>query len=193
MCPPPPILPRRSSDGGWEARTPSSLRAVFLNFIISTRKCLQAKHLPKITESGLYFSKTRPETHFLRDFIIIWLSVELADRAKIWRSHPRFRYWTSVFSDEHSSKSNVNLNFPFPGFVLLENNQICTFYVNLWEDMSPLESQIFAVFLFILFPSFKQTVPSHFFKYRRSPKWILKAKIFLNWASIREVTAQAIW
>ena len=41
----------------------------------------------------------------------------------------------------------MNQNFPFPGFVLLENNQICTFYVNLWEDMGPLESQIFAAFL----------------------------------------------
>ena len=40
---------------------------LFLNFIVSTRKCLQAKHLPKITDSGLYFAKTRPETHFLRD------------------------------------------------------------------------------------------------------------------------------
>ena len=55
----------------------------FLNFIVSTRKGLQAKHLPRITDSELYFAKTRPETHFLRDFIIIWLSVELADRAKI--------------------------------------------------------------------------------------------------------------
>ena len=148
----------------------------FLNFIISTRKCLQAKHLPKITDSGLYFAKTRPETHFLRDFIIIRLSVELADRAKIWCPHPRFRYLTSIFSDENSSKSNIDLNFPFPGFVLLENNQICTFYVNLWEDMSPLESRVFAVFFLILFPSFKQTVPSHFFDSEEAPNGSWKPK-----------------
>ena len=45
------------------------------------------QHLGKnehnITISGLYFAKNRPETHFLRDFMIIWLSVELAGRAKI--------------------------------------------------------------------------------------------------------------
>ena len=37
----------------------------------------------KITDFGLCFTKNRPKTHFLRDFMIIWLSVELAGRAKI--------------------------------------------------------------------------------------------------------------
>ena len=41
--------------------------------------------------------------------------------------------------------------FTFPGFTLLENDQICTFYVNLWEDMDPLESQFGCAF-FKLFP-----------------------------------------
>ena len=41
------------------------------------------KHSHKITDFGLYFTPSRLETHFLRDFMIIWLSVELAGRAKI--------------------------------------------------------------------------------------------------------------
>ena len=51
--------------------------------IFSSNAQRLGKHLPKITDSGLYFAKNRPETHFLRDFMIIWLSVELAGRAKI--------------------------------------------------------------------------------------------------------------
>ena len=81
------------------------------------------KHLHKNTVSGLYFTKNRPETHFLRDFMIIWLSVELAGRAKIWCSHPQFRYWTSFFSDEYAFETNISLDFTFPGFTLLENDQ----------------------------------------------------------------------
>ena len=41
--------------------------------------------------------------------MIIWLSVELAGRAKIWGSHPQFRYWTSFFSDDHASMTNISL------------------------------------------------------------------------------------
>ena len=41
------------------------------------------KHSHKIADFGLYFTPSRLETHFLRDFMIIWLSVELAGRAKI--------------------------------------------------------------------------------------------------------------
>ena len=66
--------------------------------------------------------------------MMIWLSVELAGRAKIWGSHPQFRYWTSFFSDEHASMTNISLNFTFPGFTLLENDQKCTFYVILWVN-----------------------------------------------------------
>ena len=54
---------------------------IMVIFTCDTR--LFGKHLHKITVSGLYFPKNRPETHFLRDFMIIWLSVELAGRAKI--------------------------------------------------------------------------------------------------------------
>ena len=107
--------------------------------IFSSSTRLLGNHLPKITDSGLYFAKTRPETHFLRDFMIIWLSVELAGRAKIWGSHPQFRSSTPFSSREHASKTNISLNFTFPGFTLLENDQKCTFYVILWEDMDPLK------------------------------------------------------
>ena len=96
------------------------------------RKIMQLRS--EITDSGLYFAKNRPETHFLRDFTIIWLSVELAGRAKIWGSHPQFRYWTSFFSDEYASETNISLDFTFPGFTLLENDQKCTFYVILWVN-----------------------------------------------------------
>ena len=51
--------------------------------ILSSHAHSQGKCLPKITVSGLYLTKNRPETHFLRDFMIKWLSVELAGRAKI--------------------------------------------------------------------------------------------------------------
>ena len=64
--------------------------------------------------------------------MIIWLSVELGGRAKIWGSHPQFGYWTSFFSGEHVLNTNINLNFPFPGFTLLENNQKRIFYVISW-------------------------------------------------------------
>ena len=63
---------------------------------------------------------------------------------------------------EHASKTNIGLNFPFPGFTLLENDRICPFYVNLCEDMDPLESRIYYAFL-IFFPNFKQAVLSQFF------------------------------
>jgi len=43
--------------------------------------------------------------------MIMWLSVELAGRAKIWGSHPYFRYWTSFFSKTHASKTNNSLYF----------------------------------------------------------------------------------
>ena len=36
---------------------------------------------------------------------------------------------------EHASKTNIGLNFPFPGFTLLENDRICPVYVISWEDM----------------------------------------------------------
>ena len=51
----------------------------------------------------------------------------------------------------------------FRALFCLKTTRFVLFYVNLWEDMGPLESQIFAAFLKILFSSFKQTVPSHFF------------------------------
>ena len=51
--------------------------------VFSSDTRLLGKNQHKITVSGLYFTKNRPETHFLRDFTIIWLSVELAGRAKI--------------------------------------------------------------------------------------------------------------
>ena len=144
--------------------------------IFSSSARLLGNRLPKITDSGLYFAKNRPETHFLRDFIIIWLSVELADRAKIWYSHPRFRYWTSVFSDEHASKSNMNQNFPFPGFVLLENNQICTFLRQFVGRYGTSGISDFCCFFKILFSSYKQTVPSHFFDSDGAPNGSWKPK-----------------
>ena len=42
----------------------------------------------------------------------------------------------------------MKITFSFPGLTLLENDRICTFHVILWEDMDPLESQIFAAFLY---------------------------------------------
>ena len=36
----------------------------YLNLIFSPRKCIKAKNLPKITESGLYFALNGPEKHF---------------------------------------------------------------------------------------------------------------------------------
>ena len=51
--------------------------------IFSSNAQRLGKHLPKITDSGLYSAKNRPETHFIRDFMILWLSVELACRANI--------------------------------------------------------------------------------------------------------------
>ena len=51
--------------------------------VFSSDTRLLGKYLHKITVSGLYFTKNRPKTHFLRDFTIIWLSVELAGQAKI--------------------------------------------------------------------------------------------------------------
>jgi len=76
------------TSGLWELKndTPTyeDLPALwFLNHISPVRECFKAKHMLKITDSRLCFAKTRPETHFLRDFTIIWLSVELAGRAKI--------------------------------------------------------------------------------------------------------------
>ena len=90
------------------------------------------KHWHQITVSGLYFAKNRPETHFLRDFMIIWLSVELAGRAKIWGSHPQFRSSTPFSSRDHARKTNISLRFTFPGFTLLENDQKRMFYVISW-------------------------------------------------------------
>ena len=49
--------------------------------ILSSNAQLLGKYLPKLPILG--FTKNRPETHILRDFKIIWLSVELAGRAKI--------------------------------------------------------------------------------------------------------------
>jgi len=95
--------------------------------------------LPKITDSELSFAKNRPKTHFLRNFMIIWLSVELAGRAKIWGSHPQFRSSTPFSYRELTSKTNISLDFTFPGFTLLENDHKCTIYVILWDDMDPLE------------------------------------------------------
>jgi hypothetical protein len=100
--------------------------------IFSSDTRLLGKSWHKITVSGLYFTKNRPKTHFLRDFTIIWLSVELAGRAKIWGSHPQFRSSTPFSSREHASKTHISLNYTFPGFTLLENDQKCTFYVISW-------------------------------------------------------------
>ena len=55
--------------------------------------------------------------------MITWLSVELAGRAKLRGSHPKFRSSTTFSSREHASKTNISLYFTFPGFTLLENNQ----------------------------------------------------------------------
>ena len=113
--------------------------------------------MPKTTVSGLYFTINRPEMHFSRDFMIIWLSVELAGRAKIWGSHPYFRYWTSFFPEEHTSKTNISINFPSSGFTLLEDNQICTFYVILWEDVDFSEKTLTScIFLFFSLTSNKR-------------------------------------
>ena len=97
--------------------------------IFSSHTRLLGDHLPKITDSGLYFAINRSETHFLCDFMMKWLSVKPAGRAKIWGSHQHFRYWTSFFSDQRPSKPNISLNFPFPGSILLENDQKFIFYV----------------------------------------------------------------
>ena len=51
--------------------------------IFSSDTRLLGNHLPKITDSGLYFAINRPETHFLCDFMMKWLSVKSAGRAKI--------------------------------------------------------------------------------------------------------------
>ena len=61
--------------------------------IFSSGTRLLGKHLPKITDSGLYFAKNRPETHFLRDFMTTWLSVELASSQNMRVPPiPHFRY-----------------------------------------------------------------------------------------------------
>ena len=51
--------------------------------IFSSSTRYLGKHKHKITVFGLYFTPSLLETHFLRDFMIKWLSVELAGRAKI--------------------------------------------------------------------------------------------------------------
>ena len=40
--------------------------------------------------------------------------------------------------------TNISLNFTFPGFTLLENDQKRTFYVILWDYIGPLEIKMFA-------------------------------------------------
>ena len=127
------------------------------------------KHWHQITVSGLYFAKNRPETHFLRDFMIIWLSVELAGRAKIWGSHPQFRSSTPFSSREHASNTNISLNFTFPGFTLLENDQKRTFYVILWDYMGPLEIKTFAAKKFF-FSKLQTDSSQSIIWFRRNPK-----------------------
>ena len=102
--------------------------------VFSSDTRLLGKIWHKSTVSGLRFTKNRPETHFLRDFMIIWLSVELAGRAKIWGPHPQFRSSTPFSSKKQAFSTNISLNFTFPGFTLLENDQKCTFYVILWVN-----------------------------------------------------------
>jgi len=97
--------------------------------IFSSSTRLLGNHLPKITDSGLYFAINQPETYFLCGFMMKWLSVKSAGRAKIWGSQQHFRYWNSFFSDIYACKPNISLNFPFPGSILLENDQKCIFYV----------------------------------------------------------------
>ena len=63
---------------------------------------------------------------------------------------------------EHASETNISLNFMFPGFTLLENDQKCTFYVILWDYVGPLEIRTAAAKKFF-FPNFKQTVLGQFF------------------------------
>ena len=41
------------------------------------------EYLPTVAVYGLFYTGNRPETHVLRDFMIIWLSVGLVDGAKI--------------------------------------------------------------------------------------------------------------
>ena len=64
---------------------------------------------------------------------------------------PTISLLNSIFFQKHSHKTNISLNLTFSGFTLLENDQICTFYGILWEDMGPLESLTFAAF-FHFFP-----------------------------------------
>ena len=97
--------------------------------IFSSSTRLLGNHLPKITDSGLYFAINQPETYFLWGFMMKFLSVKSAGRAKIWGSQQHFRYWNSFFSNIYVCKPDVNLNFPFPGSILLENDQKCIFYV----------------------------------------------------------------
>ena len=97
--------------------------------IFSSSTRLLGNHLPKITDSGLYFAINQPETYFLCGFMMKWLSVKSAGRAKMWGSRQHFRYWNSFFSDKYACKPNISLNFPFPGSILLENDQKCIFYV----------------------------------------------------------------
>ena len=151
------------------------INKIVLIFSSDTRLLGKSSH--KITVSGLYFTKNRPETHFLRDFMIIWLSVELAGRAKIWGSHPQFRSSTPFFSTEHISKTNISLNSPFPGFTLLENDQKRTFYVILWDYMGPLEIKTFAAKKF--FPNFKQTVLSQLFDSEETQNRSWKPQLYL--------------
>ena len=76
-----------------------------------------------------------------------------------------FKYQKNMlcfFSDEYAFETNISLDFTFPGFTLLENDQKCTFYVILWDYMGPLEIRQGAANKFFL-PNFKQTVFSHFF------------------------------
>ena len=50
--------------------------------IFSSSTRLLGNHLPKITDSGLYFAIKQPETYFLCDFMMKLLSVKLGSLHK---------------------------------------------------------------------------------------------------------------
>ena len=47
---------------------------------------------------------------------------------------PTLWFLNLIFSVKYAFETNISLNFTFPGFTLLENDQKCTFYVILWVN-----------------------------------------------------------
>ena len=91
-------------------------------FIFFMLMVTSSQTLANIAGSGLYFAINRPEALFLRAFMFIWLSLELAGQAKVWWSHTQISSSTLFPSWKNASETTSSLNVTFPGFTLLENN-----------------------------------------------------------------------